>query len=259
MAVNFQKVIATNIIETTDKQFVTDVEKQKIANLGTASTQNTGTSAGNVPILDGAGKLSGSILPDLAITNVFVVASEADMLALSTAKTGDVAIRTDIEQTFILATVNFGTLSDWKELATPNSPVTSVAGKTGIVTLNVTDISGLSTSLSGKLDSSLLSTDNTLGGTTSSDALISSQKAVKSYVDTVIANLSIITKLSSITETLTVSSNSVIVTNIIKGISLIYVIEQGIIQGTSFSYTNKTITFNDTTLDGKSVQVTYMY
>jgi hypothetical protein len=257
MAVNFQKVVATNVIETIDKQFVTNAEKQSIASLGTASTKDTGTSAGNVPVLDGTGRLSSSILPNLAITDVFVVASEAAMLALSTANIGDVAIRTDIEKTFILATSSFATLSDWKELATPHAPVTSVAGKTGVVTLGVADISGLSTAISGKIDSSAMSTDNTLGGALTSDALISSQKAVKSYVDTVIAGL--VTSLHSITETHVVASNSVTVANTIKGISLVYVIDQGIIQGNSFTYTNNTITFSDTDLNSKSVQVTYMY
>jgi hypothetical protein len=261
MAVNFQKIVATNVIETIDKQFVTNAEKTAIANLGTASSKDTGTSAGNVPVLDGTGKLSGSILPDLAITDVFVVASEVEMLALSTAKTGDVVIRTDIEKTYILATLNYATLTDWKELTVPHAPVSSVAGKTGVVTLDVADISGLSTTLSGKIDSSTLSTDNTLGGVSASDTLISSQKAVKSYVDTVISGLQSggITNLSSITETLVVSTNTVMVANSIKGISLVYVVDQGIIQGNSFSYTDKTITFSDTTLNSKSVQVTYMY
>ena len=70
MAVNYQKIIATNIIETDEKQFVLTSEKNAIANLGTASTKNAGNSAGDVPILNDQGKLSETILPDLTIDMV---------------------------------------------------------------------------------------------------------------------------------------------------------------------------------------------
>jgi hypothetical protein len=71
------------------------------------------------------GKLNPNVLPSLAITETFVVVSEAAMLAL-TAERGDVAIRTDINKTFILSTDNPGTLNDWKEILTPADGVTSV-------------------------------------------------------------------------------------------------------------------------------------
>jgi hypothetical protein len=74
----------------------------------------------------------------LTITDVFVVSSEAAMLALSSAQTGDVAIRTDINKSFILSDYNYGTLSSWKELLSPPDAVTSVDGQTGSVTLNTT-------------------------------------------------------------------------------------------------------------------------
>lgn len=65
--------------------------------------------------LDGAGLIPTSQLPALAITVPSVVASQAAMLAL-TAEQGDVAIRTDISKTFILATNSPTTLADWKEI-----------------------------------------------------------------------------------------------------------------------------------------------
>lgn len=74
----------------------------------------------------------------LTITDVFVVNSEASMLALSSAQTGDVAIRTDINKSFILSDYNYGTLSSWKELLTPPDAVSSVDGQTGSVTLSNT-------------------------------------------------------------------------------------------------------------------------
>ncbi len=91
-----------------------------------------GTSAGNIPVLDGGGKLDTSILPALAITETFVVNSQSAMLALA-AQTGDVAIRTDLNKTFILSTNNPGTLADWKEMLTPTDAVLSVAGLTGAI------------------------------------------------------------------------------------------------------------------------------
>lgn len=81
----------------------------------------------------------------LIITDTFVVSSQAAMLALSTAEKGDVAVRTDLNKTFILTASPYSTLGNWQELLTPTDSVTSVAGKTGAVTLSTSDISGLGT------------------------------------------------------------------------------------------------------------------
>lgn len=114
--------------------------------LGTAATKNTGTSSGNVPVLDANGKLSDSVIPKVAITNTFVVASQAEMLALSTAQEGDVAIRTDLNKSFILKTTGYSTLANWQELLTPTDKVTSVNGKTGTVTISLSELGGVSSS-----------------------------------------------------------------------------------------------------------------
>lgn len=87
------------------------------------------------------GTVPASALPSLAINDVFVVASQAAMLAL-TAQRGDMAIRTDESNTYVLATDAPGTLADWK-LITATGDVVSVAGKTGVVTLVKADV-GLS-------------------------------------------------------------------------------------------------------------------
>ena len=114
----------------------------KISDAGTAASKNTGTASGNVPILDSSGKLSTSILPAIAISDTFVVASEVAMLAV-TAEVGDIAIRTDLKKSYILKTAGASTLANWQELLTPTDTVTSVAGKTGVVTLAKADV-GLS-------------------------------------------------------------------------------------------------------------------
>lgn len=93
--------------------------------------------------LDSGGLVPTAQLPALAITDVFTVASQAAMLALSAEK-GDVAVRTDTSTTYILSTNSPSTLADWKAVAAVGS-VSSVAGRTGAVTLSNTDISGLGT------------------------------------------------------------------------------------------------------------------
>jgi hypothetical protein len=61
------------------------------------------------------GVVPSSQLPALAITDAFPVASQAAMLAL-TAQKGDVAIRSDVNKSFILSTNSPSTLADWLEL-----------------------------------------------------------------------------------------------------------------------------------------------
>lgn len=115
-----------------------DTLQTAIDGLGTASTKDVGTAAGNVPVLDAYGKLSTSILPALALVDVYTVDSEAAMLALN-AQQGDVAIRTDKNKTYILSKEPASTLANWVELLFPIS-VSSVNGKTGVVVLTGNDI-----------------------------------------------------------------------------------------------------------------------
>ena len=90
--------------------------------------------------LDASGKILESLLPSIAIVDVYESSSQITMLALSAAKRGDICIRTDINKTFILAIDGYATLSNWKELRTPTDIVQSVAGKTGTVTLIPSDV-----------------------------------------------------------------------------------------------------------------------
>jgi len=95
--------------------------------------------ANGVAPLDSGTKIDASYLPSIAVTNTFVVASQAAMLAL-TAQTGDVAVRTDLNKTFIASQEPVSVLANWQEMLTPTSPVQSVAGKTGAVTLVKGDV-----------------------------------------------------------------------------------------------------------------------
>lgn len=111
----------------------------KISDAGTAASRNTGTSSGNIPVLDSQGKLNASVLPAIAISDTFVVNSQTAMLAL-TAQIGDIAIRTDLNKSFILKSSPSSVLNNWQELLTPSSPVQSVAGRTGVITLTASDV-----------------------------------------------------------------------------------------------------------------------
>lgn len=111
----------------------------KITDAGTAAAANTGIAEGNVPILGAGGKLNEAVIPAIAITDTYVVDSQAAMLGLDAQK-GDVAVRTDINKTFILKQSPASTLGNWVELETPTDAVTSVNGLTGAVVLTTSNI-----------------------------------------------------------------------------------------------------------------------
>ena len=111
------------------------------------------------PVMTG-GKIAASVLPSLAITDVFPVASQAAMLALD-AQRGDVAVRSDIFATFILAAEPASTLANWIALPVPTDVVQSVAGLQGAISagalktalaIAIADVSGLATALAAKAD-----------------------------------------------------------------------------------------------------------
>lgn len=110
-----------------------------ISGLGTASTVNTGTSSGNVPVLGSDGKLPSSVVPATAITDTFVVNSDSAQLAL-TAQVGDVCVRTDLNRSYILKAEPASNVNNWQELLTPTDTVTSVNGQKGDVVLDATSV-----------------------------------------------------------------------------------------------------------------------
>lgn len=111
----------------------------KIGDLGNAALKNVGSSIGNVVIVGSDGKIDGSLMPAIAITDTFIVGSQAEMLAL-TAEKGDVCIRTDQNMTYILKASPTSTLGNWVELKTPTDAVLSVNGQTGAITLTTSHI-----------------------------------------------------------------------------------------------------------------------
>jgi hypothetical protein len=132
--INTRKIV--NVVDPTAAQ---DVATKAYADLFIPLTQKA--AANGVATLGAGGLIPNSQLPALAITDTFVVASQAAMLALSTAEKGDVAVRTDLNKTFILTADPFSTLGNWQELLTPTDAVTSVNGQTGVVSLTTTNVS----------------------------------------------------------------------------------------------------------------------
>ena len=166
---------------------------QKITNLATPTNSGDAVSLGYITSqkgianglaeLDGNGLVPTHHLPALAISETFVVASQAAMLAL-TAQVGDVAVRTDVNKSFILTATPASTLANWQELLTPTDAVLSVDGSTGAVSLSGTYLNRTNGQLLGNLDANTFKVTNLGTPTSSADA------ATKSYVDTVAGSAS---------------------------------------------------------------------
>ncbi len=155
--------------------------------LGDASQYNVGNVGGKIPVVQSDGKLPSSIIPQIAITDTFVVASQAAMLGLSSAQVGDIAVRTDLNKSFILKSDGYATLSNWQELLTPTDKVQSVNGKTGAVTITLSELGGVSTSV--------------YNGHTASDVhLTSTQKTIlaNTYNTNLATNVGSVTSCSSV-------------------------------------------------------------
>lgn len=73
-----------------------------------------------VATLGADGKIPNGQIPAIAITETYVVNSQASMLALA-AEQGDVAVRTDLNKSYILQNTPASTLANWVELRSPTA------------------------------------------------------------------------------------------------------------------------------------------
>jgi hypothetical protein len=96
--------------------------------------------ANGVASLNASGIIPSSQLPPVSISSTSVVSSDVDMLALSNATVGSIAIRTDLNKNYILTALPASTLANWVELLTPAAPVQTVNGYTGSINLSKVDI-----------------------------------------------------------------------------------------------------------------------
>ena len=187
-----------------DSSDIPNISKDKVTGLGTAASLNTGTSSGNVVVVGSDGKISSDIIPNIAITDTFVVDSESAMLELS-AQVGDVAVRTDLGKTYILKSSPATSLNNWQVILTPASPVTSVNSKTGNVVLTANDVGAESVLKNSTAKGSIVDNDGfTMLDSASSNAtkkvLWSVIKStLKSYFDNLYNNYTLPT-MSSITK-----------------------------------------------------------
>ena len=125
-------------VHTHDDRYYTETEVDSA--LSAKINVSEKGAANGLATLGADSKIPANQLPSLAIKDTFTVASQAAMLAL-VAQRGDMAIRTDNGDTFVLASDDPTTLGDWKKLTNGyTSPVASVAGKTGAVTLVKADV-----------------------------------------------------------------------------------------------------------------------
>ncbi|WP_420239267.1 hypothetical protein ACOBR2_06725 [Telmatobacter bradus] len=97
--------------------------------------------AGGAALLTSGGILSTSEIPPITIDDVYTVASQAAMLLLD-ADQGDICVRTDLSESFILSQTPATTLANWVELLAPPASVLSVNGQTGAVALAFYNING---------------------------------------------------------------------------------------------------------------------
>jgi len=129
-----------------DKSTGISITESQISDLQTYLTAETDPvfvgqkgAANGVATLGADSKIPSDQLPLITISDTFVVASEVAMLAL-TAEIGDVAVRTDLSASFILAVADPTILANWQQLLTPTDTVLSVNGATGSVNLIADDI-----------------------------------------------------------------------------------------------------------------------
>ena len=166
VALNSQKITGlADPIDAQDAVTLNYITTQKGAVNGIAS-------------LDGSGLIPTNQLPALAITQTSVVASQAAMLAL-TAQVGDIAVRTDVNKSFILTAEPATSLGNWQELLTPTDSVLSVDGNTGAVSLSGTYLNRTTGQLLGNLDANTFKVTGLGTPTSNNDA------ATKTYVDAV--------------------------------------------------------------------------
>lgn len=99
-------------------------------------------------ILDSNGKIPVSMIPAVAHSEVFVVNDQTEMLALD-AQEGDVAKRTDLGYSFILASEPASTLSNWVQVS--DDVLAQLGLSTGATEIGAIDDDGNSTTVQGAL------------------------------------------------------------------------------------------------------------
>ncbi|WNE20912.1 hypothetical protein [Escherichia coli] len=113
------EAVFTRTLRVPDGESVTELQAASVRKDSVASFDDSGNPSSipvnKIAILDDTGKVPVSMLPAVALTEPFVVNSQAAMLALN-AQVGDIAKRTDKGYSFMLAALPPSTLSNWVQL-----------------------------------------------------------------------------------------------------------------------------------------------
>lgn len=196
----------------------------------------------SVPILDSSGKLPVSVIPAIALTEPFVVSSEAEMLALD-AQPGDIAKRTDLGYSFCLAASPASTLSNWVQLT--DDVLAQLGLSSGATQIGATSLSGASSTVQAELDKKPDSTDlvastgaTKIGATDDSGATTTVQGALDNLSTIIQENESKLSSLSQFVDDIT----SVDADNYTEGQVLLAKSANGIIGGGGVFYFTTSIT-----------------
>ena len=141
---NLTTTVPGKVLDARQGKVLADTIQAEIAKYGQPN---------GIATLGSDGKVPASQIPSLALVDVFTVTSEAAMLALD-AQQGDMAIRTDSNQVFILSASPASTLENWIELAAlkalVDAAIADLAGSgrtTETVKKNADDISAMNVEL----------------------------------------------------------------------------------------------------------------
>ena len=110
---------------------------------GSAASLDVGLLAGNVVQLNNDGKIPNEVVPHLAITDTFIVNNSGDLISLSSAEKGDVAIATGSNRNYILKESDYSDIAHWAQFAASVGSITGInnlAPVNGIITLTTDDI-----------------------------------------------------------------------------------------------------------------------
>jgi hypothetical protein len=150
-------------------------------------------------------------IPAIAITEYLGnVASESAMLAL-VGDRGDWCLRSDLGTTWVLSADDSTLLASWTQLLYPTAPVTSVAGRTGAVTLNNTDISGLGTlatqsgTFSGTSSGTNTGDQTTISGNAGSATVLQTARTINGVSFDGSSNITVTAAGSTLSDTVTVA------------------------------------------------------
>ena len=110
---------------------------------GSAASLNVGLVSGNVVQLNNNGKIPNEVIPHLAITDTFIVNNSGDLISLSSAQKGDVAIATGSNRNYILKDSDYSNIAHWSQFAASVGSITGIndlAPTNGIIILTTDNI-----------------------------------------------------------------------------------------------------------------------